>query len=265
VGCCLTLLRLFGLLPLGPLRHPAGDCAHVGPLRLTGGTLALVAGAELMLAALLVSALTPIGAGVHQHHHPGATAGTGLLLPSSHLLLMVQVELLTVVVPLLVVTVLPRRRPALPVDPSRPALAVAGLLALGYPAVIIGWHVPAVHGLFGGAHGGTLALVRAASLLLAGLAFWAFARGAGPALPATARTALTVLALEIAALPGLVLLLAVTPLYGAGPGAAGLSALTDQRLAGALMMLVDLPLAVALGRRTPAPAGLPSQHAVASR
>jgi hypothetical protein len=270
VGCCLTLVRLLGML-LRPMRQRTGTPQATTEPGTPTRMLALIAGGELLLAALAVSATTPLDPSGAAHVHGGhaeASFAARLLTPSSHLLLMIQVELLTVVAPialwLLVRPMVSRRRPAAEcaecpdegivaeLSGGRPrALTVAVLAALAYPAVIIGWHLPAVHALThpGTADAPAVAVVRAVSLLAAGLVLWVVVLGPQPTLPGRTRALVAATALELTALPGLALLLAITPLYGATTGAFGLSALADQRIAGALMMLVDLPIALVLARR----------------
>ncbi len=130
--------------------------------------------------------------------------------------------------------------------------------------VVWAWHAPALHHWARHQHGG-LALEQG-MFLASGLLVWLSALG-GPA--SGARLGAGIIALLLTSmhmtLLGALLALAPRPLYGHEPGIAGLTALEDQQLGGAIMLLVGgisylaggLGLTVALVRwRSPAPPGL---------
>jgi hypothetical protein len=161
----------------------------------------------------------------------------------SHLVLMAQTMLLIVAAPALLMSTLARTSTA-PVRPGsvRPGSSqrvLAPLAAVGYVAVLYLWHVPTVHETAMTRPG--LDSLRIATSAIAGLLVWGLLLGHQR--PAAARSRLV--ALIVIAIPsgvlGLGLIVATHPLFqmsGALP--LGMSPVTDQRLAGVLMMIVDV-------------------------
>jgi cytochrome c oxidase assembly factor CtaG len=106
--------------------------------------------------------------------------------------------------------------------------------------------------------GRQLNLLPAATVLMTGYLFWRCALGTGHRVaPPAARQIALVVAGQASALLGLALLLTTDPLHAGSDGLWGLSAVNDQRLAGLLMLVVDLgvmvPLLAALNAQRSAP------------
>ncbi len=167
---------------------------------------------------------------------------TSLVMRGSHLAYMVQMEVLIGVAPVLLLFGL---RPLL--GPKRSHLALPAVATLGvWLLAVYAWHLPPLHALamqFVAVH-----VVQLLSLLGAGLLFWWPVISPG----ASGMSALGKLAYLVAAQAGAGLLAAVLiwspeALYHHQHAAAslpwGISALLDQRLSGAVMMVADMLVA----------------------
>jgi hypothetical protein len=167
-----------------------------------------------------------------------------VLAAQSHLIAMVELEVLMVVVPLVIVTVLPR--PSSQEASTSWSWLVVGS-AVAYAGVLVVIHLPAVHqreALFG-----AVPLWTALITTLVGVAYWFGVLRTGGAVPSRTRRAALVGAQEVAAFIGLL------SLFGAWGAIAhrsrlGIPAVWDQRLGGLVMMAacagVTIPLAKAL-------------------
>lgn len=209
---------------LTALNRPAGMAAMAG-------TTPSGAGAALGL--LLTTVLLGSVALRATHLSPRLPAYAGLgafvvaLLPvvrtasaGSHLVLMAQTMVLMVIAPALLMSALARRD-------SVPGL---GPLAAGaYLVVLDVWHLPATHAAAMTNPGWDW--IRIATTIAAGLLFWA-----------AARTSLAPLIVVGAGsgLLGLALVAGPQPLFAMTGHSLGLTVLADQRLAGLLMMALDL-------------------------
>lgn len=200
---------------------------------------------------------------------------------------MLQHELLLTVAPVLLVAGLDRRVTAVlhrtvvePVLRAGAGRRMLGLLAGPGPAtalwvaVVLGWHLPPVYGATlddGGLH-----LARQASLVAAGVAFWV-AVLRPPSVRVQQRIAALGVAMGASGVLGAVLVWSDAAIYAGRSGGAswfGLSPLQDQRLAGAVMMALDMPVLLgALGwvvaqwarQQLPAPDPDPGVPAVPAR
>lgn len=222
MACCvlvaMIVARLRQLLGLG------------GPTRKGGPSLVLMLGlaaVELGIAWAIARGLTE-DAGMSMHPMADET---------SHLVLMLQLMLLGVGVPVLLARLFPARdrsyRPR-----ARRQLFAATLAA---PTVLWFWHLPAAHDHTGSAW----QLVRGGTVLVTGVAFWRCVLGAGRRVaPPAARQIAVIVAGQANALLGLALLFTTDPLHGGGDGLWGLSAVADQRAAGALMLVVEIGVMV---------------------
>jgi putative membrane protein len=162
---------------------------------------------------------------------------------------MVQHELLLAVAPLLLVAGLDRRVtralavPALRAVPGlRVLLPLRGpLFATGlWVAVVLGWHLPAVYDAT--LDDARLHLLRQATLVVAGVVFWGAVLGRRGAVEQ--RIAALGVAMAASGVLGAALLWSDAVLYRADPWP-GLSPVADQRLAGLLMMALDMPVLLA--------------------
>jgi cytochrome c oxidase assembly factor CtaG len=166
---------------------------------------------------------------------------TCAIVSASHLAAMVQLELAAVVVPILLVRGFSSRARLRPGEQASVLSAAVLLVAVvGFPCGIVALHLPGAHDMISNS-----ASMRA--FLLAGIALCATAMWSvtlSPVVPYTTvvRLATLVWAVEIVSLIGLALILAGQPIYSHMD--APLDPLTDQRLAGGLMMLVELAVAV---------------------
>lgn len=225
MACCvlvaMIVAQLRRLLGIGPRRNgvrPGGPSVVV---------LLGLAAVEIGIAWAIARGLTD-----PMHHMAGS---------SSHLALMAQLTLLGVLVPVL----LARRFPAQQSGPAPWARRQLFAATLAAPAVLWFWHLPAMHDELGS--GRHLHLLPAVTVFLTGYLFWRAALGTGRRVaPPAARQIALVAAGQASALLGLALLLTTDPLHGGTHGLWGLSALSDQRLAGALMLVVDLGVTVPL-------------------
>jgi hypothetical protein len=169
------------------------------------------------------------------------------LAAQSHLIAMVALEVLMVVVPLLVVTMLPRLESTQRVGRRRGGwtwLAVG--TAVVYATALIAIHLPAVHR--GLAATGSAPVWVVAVAVLIGIAYWFGVLRTAAVVPLRTRRAALFGAQEIAAFVGLL------SVFGAWSAAAhrsslGMSADWDQRLGGVFMILMCAAVAVPIARR----------------
>ncbi|RNL62374.1 hypothetical protein EFK50_11395 [Nocardioides marmoriginsengisoli] len=228
--------RADGSAPAGHLHHLAADPA-AGAITL--GTVCAVT----LTALVAVLGLRWSG----RARHPVGLVGVGVAVvaalvavsgaaAASHALMMVVVELALVVGPVAIVGARVNAAPA-----EDLWVVVRGFLALAAAAVagflLVTLHLPATHHWYLAGDG--LTWWSAPVLLASGLAFWSSV--VRFRLPPGWRALLLVAVLETGAVIGLVLLLAGDRLVPMVPGS-GLGVVADQRLAGAVMMLVDLGL-----------------------
>lgn len=148
----------------------------------------------------------------------------------SHLVLMGQLMLLMAVAPALFASTLAR--------PARAGSGLALVAAGGYLIALYGWHLPSAHRAAMSDPGWDWVLV--ASIAAAGLLFWSVARSNLPALLVVGAGS---------GLLGLALTASQQPLFAMARSPLGLGALTDQRLAGLLMMAVDVLVLVPMAAR----------------
>jgi putative membrane protein len=161
--------------------------------------------------------------------------------PTSHLALMAQLTLLGVLAPLLLAWQLPASSPGARPWARRQLMAAT----IAAPALMWFWHLPAMHDELGS--GRRLEPLPMVTVFLTGLLFWRGVLGTGRRVaPPAARQIALVVAGQATALLGLALLLTTDPLHGGTDGLWGLSAVNDQRLAGLLMLVVDLGVTVPL-------------------
>jgi hypothetical protein len=172
-----------------------------------------------------------------------ASPTLNLAARTSHLVAMIQLEIVAVLVPILLVHALSpmiRRRNVAEVNALRAAVLVTAVV--GYPAAIVAAHLPLSHDTI-------IASPASVAVFLAGVglsatAVWTIALS--PILPYTntIRLATAVWTLEIPSVVGFALVLAERPMYPHLTGWGPLGPLADQRFAGALMMAVDLVVAI---------------------
>lgn len=163
---------------------------------------------------------------------------------------MLQHELLLTIAPLLLVAGLDERITRTVVAPALRTGAGRGVLALlGSPvfatalwvAVVLGWHLPAVYGAT--LDDGRLHLARHASLVAAGVVFWTVVVGRSPSVRTLQqRIAALGVAMAASGVLGAVLIWSSAVLYPRAGGEAWFGPLGDQRLAGAVMMALDMPV-----------------------
>ncbi len=179
--------------------------------------------------------------------HPAALLGSALAIATtvaafagpfghSHLAMMVVVEVGLVVVPLAVIGAEVNTRPSPDVwTAMRAALCLAA--ALGVVAILVTLHLPSSHLWYVSPNG--IRWWLSPVVLLVGFAFWVAVMRFR--LPAPFRTLMLILVLETGSIIGLVFLVAGQDLLPALPGSS-IGPVADQRLAGGLMMVVDLVL-----------------------
>jgi hypothetical protein len=162
---------------------------------------------------------------------------------SPHLMGMIQLELIAVIAPALIAQGL---GPLLGTREAAKANTIAALILLvgllGYPGVIVAMHLPAIHTAAMDSPRITVTFLIAAGVC--GVALWTVTLS--PVLPFSrgVRAATLLWTMEIACLVGLALAVAPWTLYPHVMAAGPLSALADQRLGGALMLTVDLIIAL---------------------
>lgn len=165
-----------------------------------------------------------------------AILAAGHAAASSHALMMLVIEAALVVGPVAIVGFAADPRPADDVWVVVRCALAATTAALAM-FLLITLHLPGTHGWYLGRDALEWWLVPL--LAASGLGFWSSLLRFR--LPATWRALLLVAVLETGAVIGLVLLVAGDALMSTS-GGAGLGVLADQRLAGGVMMLVDLAL-----------------------
>lgn len=168
------------------------------------------------------------------------------LAVQSHLLAMAALEVVLVVAPLLLVSVIPRRPPTSASKRSRSWTIGAIAAGVAFSALLVVLHLPHVHRLTAEltAVPGWLPLLA----IVLGTSYWvAILLSAGRVAASVRRTAL-IAGQEVAAILGLASLFLPSPyLHHTSP--LGLSAIWDQRLGGALMVLTCAAVALPLLRR----------------
>lgn len=172
---------------------------------------------------------------------------------------MLQHELLLTIAPVLLVAGLDQRvtlpltravvTPALRTDVGRRVLAVLGSPVFAtalWVVVVLGWHLPAVYdAALDDEH---LHVAQHSSLIAAGIVFWVVVIGRLPSLHRTTveqRIAALGVAMAASGVLGAALIWSNTVVYSQYADADawfGLSPLQDQRLAGAVMMALDMPV-----------------------
>ncbi|MDX6327039.1 MAG: putative rane protein [Nocardioidaceae bacterium] len=251
------------LLAHGDEAESIGWAVQTGPL--VGLLIAAAAYALLVAAAARRGQPVPLARTV-SFYGGLAVVGLALFSPldpfgesqsvSAHML---QHELLLMVAPLLLVagvdqrvTVPVTRRvlgPALRTRAWRVGLAVVGhpvVVTVAWCAMVLGWHVPVFYDL--ALDNDTVHIVEHSCLLTVGLGFWAVVIGRLPSVHRTTagqRVGALGVAMAASGALGAILLWAprlLYPEYAEGQPWFGLTALHDQRFAGALMMAVDMPL-----------------------
>jgi Cytochrome c oxidase caa3 assembly factor (Caa3_CtaG) len=166
-----------------------------------------------------------------------------ILTATSHLAAMAQLEVVSVAIPIVLVrTASPLIRTRTKTEAPILSATTLAVALLAYPGLILVVHLPKYHTTITRSPN-TFALLLTVIALCA-IAMWSVALS--PVLPYTpsARLAAVVWTLEIVSLIGLALILAPRPIYSHLTGLGALDPLTDQRLAGALMMAVELGVAV---------------------
>jgi hypothetical protein len=147
--------------------------------------------------------------------------------------MMLQFELLTVIGPLLIsIGLAPLAKPQFRNAPL--ALGLSTAVTMAWSAMLVVWHLPSLDG------SDDWAAARVMLAVACGIALWlAVVRPLSPiGISPRGRLARMLFAGEAAALVGLTMLLAPSPLFGASGSMH--ESLLDQRTAGALMMVIDL-------------------------
>jgi cytochrome c oxidase assembly factor CtaG len=176
-----------------------------------------------------------------------ASTPVRMLAAQSHLIAMVALEVLMVVVPLLVVTILPRLDGMQRVSRRRggwTCLTVGS--AVVYAAALIAIHLPAVHHRLADTGSAPVWVVLVAPLI--GIGYWFGVLRTQAVVPVRTRRAVLLGAQEVAAFIGLL------SVFGAWSTAAhhsslGISAAWDQRLGGVFMMVTCAAVAIPIARR----------------
>ncbi|GAA2849195.1 hypothetical protein GCM10010472_02710 [Pseudonocardia halophobica] len=164
---------------------------------------------------------------------------------SSHVGMMAQMMGLMVVGPALLVAA--HRTGSVARMPPASGVRV-GVLAVLYLLVLYAWHVPTLHGLVT-----SVPLVQMAQVVSTGLVGLLFCSAVLPRAsdgPDVRRHRGVLVVGGGSGVLGLAMLLSPYPLMAGGAGFLGLGPLVDQRLAGALMMLIDVLVLIPLFRRT---------------
>ena len=181
----------------------------------------------------LVAAIVGLGAGAELIY---LSAINGSF--DSHLSLMAALMTLTTAAPAALVLGL-RRPPLLPVAAFRVALTTSAVAVAG---TMLAWHVPGVHADLMDHR--LIATLLLATAFVAGVSFWSMSGDDREATRAIRHRAVVIAGIP-SGLLGLALILAPGPLMG-HVTTDGLSAMTDQRLGGVLMMTADLLFMVPL-------------------
>jgi hypothetical protein len=169
------------------------------------------------------------------------------LAGQSHLIAMIALEVLLVLVPLAVLTVLPHAAATGPTGYRRAGwMVVAGGSALAYAVLLIAIHVPGVHHHGGAGNVAPLWLTITAPMI--GIGYWSGVLRTTAVLPLRTRRASLIAVQEIAALVGLLSLFSAWG--GAGhAGPLGISAAWDQALGGVVMLVTCAAVAIPIARR----------------
>lgn len=168
-----------------------------------------------------------------------------VLAAQSHLVAMVVLELLMVLTPLLVVTVLPRPTDTRPTS-RRGWLSLAVGSALAYSGLLIVLHIPAVH--HRGVELGAAPVWLALAAPLIGIGYWFGVLNTTAVVSEKARRASLLGAQEVAAFIGLLTLFAA---WGIADhhSPLGIPPVWDQILGGLVMMATCAAVAIPLARR----------------
>jgi putative membrane protein len=166
---------------------------------------------------------------------------------------MVQHELLLTIAPILLVAGLDERitlplhrtvvAPALRTAPGRRVLALLGSPAFAtalWVAAVLGGHLPAVYDTI--LDDSRLHLARQAGLIAVGVVFWLVVVGRRPSVRLQQRIAALGAAMAASGVLAAVLIWSNTVVYPRHAGGGWFGPLGDQRLAGAAMMALDMPV-----------------------
>jgi hypothetical protein len=220
----------------------AAPTAHWGWMEYTAIGVAAAALAWWLLLRQPVAAM-PVAAGAAVL---AASPAIRVLATRSHLMAMVELELVLVIVPLLVLAAANPRAERLSARRSRKSTVFTVVAALLYSALLIVIHLPAVHNR--GAELDAVPLWVVALALAIGMAYWpAVLRTAGR-VPTQIRRAALFGTQEVAAFIGLL------SLFGAWGAMAhssplGISMVWDQRLGGVFMMATCAAVTIPIARR----------------
>jgi hypothetical protein len=255
LAAAILVARLIGWTAHNPASAPVGDhgmsgmpgmpaapAAHWGWMEYTAiGVAAAALACWLLLRQPLAAVPAATGAAVL-----AASPAVRVLATQSHLIAMVELELVLVIVPLLVLVAANPRAERLSARGSRTSTVFTVVAALLYSALLIVIHLPAVHSR--GAELDAVPLWVVALALAIGMAYWpAVLRTAGR-VPTQIRRAALFGAQEVAAFIGLL------SLFGAWGAMAhssplGISMVWDQRLGGVFMMATCAAVTIPIARR----------------
>jgi hypothetical protein len=255
LAAAIVVARLIGWTAQTPASAPVGDhgmsgmpgmavapTAHWGWMEYTAIGVAAAALAWWLLLRQPVAAM-PVAAGAAVL---AASPAIRVLATQSHLIAMVELELVLVIVPLLVLVAANPRAERVSARRSRNLTVFTVVAALLYSALLIVIHLPAVHSR--GAELDAVPLWVVALALAIGMAYWpAVLRTAGR-VPTQIRRAALFGAQEVAAFIGLL------SLFGAWGAMAhssplGISMVWDQRLGGVFMMATCAAVTIPIARR----------------
>ena len=255
LAAAIVVARLIGWTAQPPASEPvAGDgmsgmpgmaaapAAHWGWMEYTAIGVAVAASAWWLLLRQPVAAV-PAAAGAAVL---AASPAVRVLATQSHLIAMVELELLLVIVPLLVLAPASPRAEHLSARRSRNWTALTVVAALLYSALLIVIHLPAVHSR--SAEFDSVPLWVVALALAIGMAYWAAMLRTAGRVPAKIRRAALFGAQEVAAFIGLLSLFGA---WGAMAHASplGISMVWDQRLGGFFMMATCAAVTIPIARR----------------
>jgi len=168
------------------------------------------------------------------------------LATQSHLIAMVELELLLVVVPLLILAAANQRAQRQPDRSSLNWTVFTVLAAVLYSAFLIVIHLPAVHSR--SAELDSVPLWVVALALAIGMAYWPVVLGTAGRVPTKIRRAALFGAQEVAAFIGLLSLFGAWGTM-AHTGPLGISMVWDQRLGGIFMMVTCAAVTIPIARR----------------
>lgn len=189
------------------------------------------------------------------------TAPVRSMVVGSHLVAMAALEILAVAVPMLLIAAMPRSELSRTPQPTRSHTAAVVIAAAGYSALLIALHLPVVH-----QHAGRLATTPLWPLAAAavGFAYWAAILTTGGGVGSAIRRRALIVGQEVGAILGLAAIISPDSRMGrAGP--LGMSAASDHRLGGLLMLItcaaVTLPLLKTFDTETQLrPDGMVDEH-----